>query len=70
MRIVLDRLVSTDNITIDTAIRTGKKIGVIYPHICFRNNKTKTSLVIDINCSTDGNVARKHAEKLTKYGDL
>ena len=29
-----------------------------------------TCLLIDISCPADGNVCRKHAEKLTKYGDL
>ena len=40
------------------------------PDICFRNKKTGTSLLIDISCLADGNVAEKQTEKLTKYSDL
>ena len=39
------------------------------PDICFRNKKTNTFL-IDISCSADGSIARKQAEKLTKYSDM
>ena len=67
-----DRLVETDNITMmwDTAIPTARKINAHRPDICFRNKKTNTCLLIDISCPTDGNIARKQAEKLTKYSDL
>ena len=54
----------------DTAIPTAGKIGANRPDICFRNKKTDTCLLIDISCPADGNIARKQAEKLTKYSDL
>ena len=34
------------------------------------NNKTNTCLLIDISCPADGNIGKKHAEKLAKYSDL
>ena len=54
----------------DTAIPTVVKIGANRPDICFRNKKTNACLLIDISCPADGNIARKQAEKLTKYSDL
>ena len=67
-----DRLVEIDNITMmwDTTIPTARKISATRPDICFRNKKTNTCLLIDISCPVDGNIARKQAEKLTKYSDL
>ena len=59
-----DRLVETGDIP------TARKIGVNCPDICLRNRKTNTCLLIDINCPAIGNIARKQAEKLTKYSDL
>ncbi len=54
-----------------SSLCTAKKIGANCPDVCFRNKKTNTCLLIDISCSADGNIARKHnAEKLTKYSDL
>ena len=62
----------TDGIAMmwDTAILTDRKIGANCPDICFRNRKTNTCLLIDISCPADGNIARKQAEKWTKYSDL
>ena len=67
-----DRLVETDDITMmwDTTIPTARKIKANRPDICLRNNKTNTCLPIDISCPADGNIGRKHAEKLAKYSDL
>ena len=67
-----DRLVETDDITMmwDTTIPTAKKIKANRPDICLRNKKTNTSPLIDISCPADGNIGRKHAEKLAKYSDL
>ena len=61
-----------DDITMmwDTTIPTARKIGANRPDICFRIKKTNTCLLIDISCPANGNIARKHAEKLTKYSDL
>ena len=67
-----DGLVETDEITMmwDAAIPTARKIGANGLDICFRKKKTNTCLLIDISCPADGNIARKQAEKLTKYSDL
>ena len=67
-----DRLVETGDITMmwDAAIPTARKIGANRPDICFRNKKTNTCLRIDISCPAEGIIARKQAEKLTKYSDL
>ena len=67
-----DKLVETDNITMmwNTAIPTARKISANRPDICSRNKKTDTCLLIDICCPANGNIARKQAEKLTKYSDL
>ena len=67
-----DRLVETEDITImwDTTIPTDKKIKANRPDICLRNRKTNTCLLIDISCLADGNIGKKHAEKLAKYSDL
>ena len=67
-----DRLVEMDGITMmwDTVILTAKKIVANRPDICFRNKKTNTCLLVDISCPTESNIARKQAEKLTKYSDL
>ena len=54
----------------DTAIPTARNIGANRPDICFRNKKTNTCLLIDISCPADSNIARKQAEKLTKYSYL
>ena len=67
-----DRLVETDDIVMmwDTTIPTAGKIKANRPDICLRDKKANTCLLIDISCLADGNVGRKHAEKLAKYGDL
>ena len=67
-----DRLVETDDIVVmwDTTIPTAGKIKANRPDICLRDKKANTCLLIDISCPADGNVGRKHAEKLAKYGDL
>ena len=67
-----DRLVETDGITMmwDTTIPTAKKIGANCPDICLRSKKTMTCLLINISCPADGNIGKKHAEKLAKYSDL
>ena len=67
-----DRLVETDDITMmwDTTIPTARKIKANRPDICLRNRKTNTCLLIDISCPADGNIGKKHAEKLAKYSDL
>ena len=67
-----DRLVETDDIKVmwDTTIPTAGKIKANRPDICLRDKKANTCLLIDISCPADGNVGRKHAEKLAKYGDL
>ena len=67
-----DRLVETNDITMmwDTVILTARKIVANRPDICFRNKKTNSCLLIDISCPTESNIARKQAEKLTKYSDL
>ena len=61
-----------DGITMmwDTTIPTARRIKANRPDICLRNKKTNTCLSIDISCTADGNIGRKHAEKLTKYSDL
>ena len=67
-----DRLVETDDIVVtwDTTIPTAGKIKANRPDICLRDKKANTCLLIDISCPADGNVGRKHPEKLAKYGDL
>ena len=67
-----DRPVETDDIVVmwDTTIPTAGKIKANRPDICLRDKKANTCLLIDISCPADGNVGRKHAEKLAKYGDL
>ena len=67
-----DMLVETDDIVVmwDTTIPTAGKIKANLPDICLRDKKANTCLLIDISCPADGNVGRKHAEKLAKYGDL
>ena len=62
----------TDDIVVmwDTTIPTAGKIKANRPDICLRDKKAYTCLLIDISCPADGNVGRKHAEKLAKYGDL
>ena len=67
-----DKLVEKDGIVMmwDTTISTAKKIKVNRHDICLRNKKANTCLLINISCPDDGNVSRKHAEKLAKYGDL
>ena len=54
----------------DTTIPTAGKIKANRPDICLTDKKANTCLLIDISCPADGNVGRKHAEKLAKYGDL
>ena len=54
----------------DTTIPTARKIKANRPDICLRDKKANTCLLIDISCPADGNVGRKHAEKLAKYGEL
>ena len=67
-----DRLVETDDIIMmwDTTISTARKIKANRPDISLRNRKTNTCLVIDISCPADGNIGKKHAEKLAKYSDF
>ena len=69
-----DRLVETDDITMvwDTTILTARKIGANRPDICLRNKKTNTCLLFPILFPIlfPGNIARKQAEKTTKYSDL
>ena len=67
-----DRLVETDDITMmwNNAIPIAEKIKVNRPDICLRNRKTNTCLLIDISCPANGNIGKKHAEKLAKYSDL
>ena len=67
-----DRLVETDDIVVmwHTTIPTAGKIKANRPDICLRDKKANTCLLIDISCPADGNVGRKHAEKLARYGDL
>ena len=67
-----DRLVETNDITMmwDTTIPTARKIKANRPDICLRNKRTNTCLLIDISCPADGNIGKKHAEKLAKYCDL
>ena len=62
----------TDDITMmwDTTIPTDGKIKPNRPDVCLRNKKTNTCLLIDISCPADGNIGKKHAEKLAKYSDL
>ena len=59
----------TDDILViwDTTIPTARKIKANRPDTCLRAKKANTC---PLSCSTDGNVGRKHAEKLAKYGDL
>ena len=54
----------------DTTIPTAGKIKANGPDICLRDRRADTCLLIDVSCPADGNVGRKHAEKLAKYGDL
>ena len=67
-----DGLMETDDITMmwDTTILTAKKIKANRPDICLRNKKTNTCLLINISCPADGNIGKKHAEKLAKNSDL
>ena len=67
-----DRLVETNDITMmwDTTIPTARKIKANRPNSCLTNRKTNTCLLIDISCPADGNIGRKHAEKLAKDSDL
>ena len=67
-----DRLVETDVIVVkwDTTIPTAETIKANRPDICLRDKKANTCLLIDVSCPADGNVGRKHAEKLAKYGDV
>ena len=67
-----DRLVETDDIVVmwGTTILTAGKINANRPDICLRDKKANSCLLIDISCPADGNVGRKHAEKLAKYGAL
>ena len=67
-----DRLVETGDIVVmcDKTIPTAGKIKANRPDICLRDKKANTCLLIDISCHADGNIGRKHAEKLAKYGDL
>ncbi len=55
---------------LNTTIPTAKTIKANRPDICLRNRKTKTCLLIDISCPANGNIGRKHDEKLAKYSDL
>ena len=57
-------------IIIIITIPTARKIKANRPDICLRNRKTNTCLLIDISCPADGNIGKKHAEKLAKYSDL
>ena len=54
----------------DTTIPTAKKIGANRPDICFRKKKTNACFLVDISFPAYGNIAKKQAEKLTKYSDL
>ena len=67
-----DRFVETDDVVMiwDTTIPTAGKIISNRPDTCLRDKKVNTCFLIDIRCPADGNVGRKHAEKLAKYGDL
>ena len=66
-----DRLVETDDIVMwDTSIPIARKIKANRSDICLKDKKANTCLLIDISCPADGNVGRKYAEKLAKYGDL
>ena len=67
-----DSLVETDDIVMmwDTTIPTAGKIKANRPDICLRDKKANTCLFIDNSSPADGNVYRKHAKKLAKYGYL
>ena len=67
-----DRLVETNDITMmwNTTTPTARKIEANRPDICLRNRKKNTCFLTDISCPADGNIGKKHAEKLAKYGDL
>ena len=67
-----DRLVETDDITMmwDTTVPIAGRIEANRLDICLTNKKTNTCLLIDISCPADGNIGKKHAEKLAKYSDL
>ena len=62
----------TDDIAMmwNTTIPTARKIKANRPDICLRNKKTSCCLLIDISCPADGNIGKKHAEKLAKNSDL
>ena len=66
-----DRLVETDDIVV-MGIRPSPLQGRSKPTdwTSVRDKKANTCLFIDISCPADGNVGRKHAEKLAKSGDL
>ena len=70
--ILIGLCMETDDITMmwDTTIPTARKIKANRPDICLRNRKTNTCLLIDISRPADGNIGKKHAEKLAKYSDL
>ena len=65
------RLVEMDDIVVqwNTIIPNARKIKAHRADICLRNKKANTSLT-DISCPADGNVGRKHANNLAKYGDF
>ena len=67
-----DRFVEMDDITMmwDITIPTAKRIKANRPGIFLRNKKSNTCLLIDISCPADGNIGKKHTEKLAKYSDL
>ncbi len=51
-------------------ISTAREIGANRPDVFSRYKKTNTCLLIYISGPVDGNIARKHAQKLTKCSDL
>ena len=53
----------------DTTILTATKIKANLLDIYLKNRKTNTCLFIDISCAADGNIGKKHAEKLAKNSD-
>ena len=51
----------------DKAILTDLTVAANRPYIVYCDKRNKKTLLIDVACPCDSNVALKHTEKLTKY---
>ena len=66
------KIVECDTIKIlwDFNIFTDRKISAQRPDIMTINKRSKTGIIIDINCPNDSNVCKNEREKCSKYTDL